>query len=120
MALLRLLAVADAAVAEAAVHRARALAVAADADRRLLITPMRRRTANRLPRQLFNLRFSPADHRRLVAELALPVRLPPARHQQVEEAGAEGRCRRLPVPAAHPRAEVSRTGPVTEQSRRAS
>ena len=119
MALLRLLAVADAAVAEAAVHRARALAVAADADRRLLITPMRRRTANRLPRQLFNLGFSPAD-RRLVAERALPVRLPQARHQQVEEAGAEARCRRQPVPAAHPRAEESPTGPVTEQSRRAS
>ncbi len=108
--------VADAEAVAAAARRV-ALPVADGAP--LLKMPMLLRTENRLLRPL---RRRPRLPPRLLAEQVLPVRRPQVRHQQVvvAEADAEARCRQLPVPAALHRAAVSRTGPVTGRSRRAS
>ena len=113
------LAAVDVVVVEAAERRAQhAVAVVA----RLLpkILTLRRKLSRllRLLRQLRRLRPVPllrlAAHR-LAAAPVLPARLPLALHL-LGAADAEARCQRLPVPAAHPRAAASPTGPAMARS----
>lgn len=116
------LAAVDAVVAEAVERRAEhAVAVVAQLPPETLT--LRRKVSRlvRLLRQLRRPRPVPLLRlaaRRPAAAPVLPARLPQVLHPRA--ADVEARCRPLQVPAAHPRAAASPTGPAMERSLRAS